>query len=204
MGTLGAGRGAGSGGQRSWQRLVGLVQYPICSQFELSEGLPTAREPVVHSFAAHVLASSPSTLRCSRAYRKWAEARQWAGSQASRKKYKMPSSQKPGGTVPGSSKRLASRFYQLKTCHCLTGQHLHWTKNRSTAQCWWWEVVTGSLLQGMPRVESPAEDPVGRGAGGKREGEEPVQRSGPLCRREVQPGGAGLPLQHGCGKAGPG
>ena len=58
MGTLGAGRGAGSGGQRSWQRLVGLVQHPICSQFELSEGLPTAREPVVHSFAAHVLTGS--------------------------------------------------------------------------------------------------------------------------------------------------
>ena len=39
--------------------------------------------------------------------------------------------------VVGSSKRLASRFYQLKTGHCLTGQYLNWKKGRSTAQCWW-------------------------------------------------------------------
>jgi len=69
--------------------------------------------------------------------KKWAEARQWTGGRTSRKKYRMPSRQKPDGTVAGSSKfkRLASRFYQLKTGHCLTGQYLHWTKNRPTAQC---------------------------------------------------------------------
>jgi len=38
---------------------------------------------------------------------------------------------------------------------------------------------------------------------GKREGEEPVQNTGPPRRREVQPGGTGLPLHHRCGKAGP-
>jgi len=69
--------------------------------------------------------------------KKWAEARQWAGGRVTRKKYKMPAKQKPDGTVAGSSKRLASRFYQLKTGHCLTGQHLNWTKNRPTPQCWW-------------------------------------------------------------------
>ena len=42
--------------------------------------------------------------------KKWAEARQWAGGRASRKKYKMPSRQKPDGTVAGSSKRLVSRL----------------------------------------------------------------------------------------------
>jgi len=36
-----------------------------------------------------------------------------------------------------ASKRIASRFYQLKTGHCLTGQYLNWTKNRPTPQCWW-------------------------------------------------------------------
>ena len=46
-------------------------------------------------------------------------------------------SQRPDGVVAGSTKRLASRFYQLKTAHCRTGQYLHWTKSRSTAQCWW-------------------------------------------------------------------
>jgi hypothetical protein len=39
--------------------------------------------------------------------------------------------------VAGSSKGLASRFYQLKTGHCLTGQYLNWTKSRPTPQCWW-------------------------------------------------------------------
>jgi hypothetical protein len=42
---------------------------------------------------------------------------------------------KPDGVVAGSSKRHASRFYQLKTGHCLTGQHLHRTKSRPTPQC---------------------------------------------------------------------
>ena len=53
------------------------------------------------------------------------------------KKYKMTTSQKPDGAVTGSSKRLASRFCQLKTGHCLSGQYLHWTTNRTTPQ-WWW------------------------------------------------------------------
>jgi len=49
----------------------------------------------------------------------------------------MPESQRPDSTVAGSTKRLASRFYQLKTGHCLTGQYLNRTKNRPTPQCWW-------------------------------------------------------------------
>jgi len=64
------------------------------------------------------------------------EARQWAGGRTSKKKYRLPESQRSDGTVVGSTKRLASRFYQLKTGHCLTGQHLNWTRNRPTPQCW--------------------------------------------------------------------
>jgi len=56
--------------------------------------------------------------------KKWVEARQWAGGRTSRKKYRVPRRQKPDSTVASSSKRLASRFYQLKTGHCLTGQYL--------------------------------------------------------------------------------
>jgi len=52
----------------------------------------------------------------------WAEARQWAGGRTSKKKYCMPKSQEPDGMVAGSSKKLASRFYQTKTGHCLSGQ----------------------------------------------------------------------------------
>jgi len=105
--------------------------------------------------------------------RKWAEeARQWAGGRASREKHKMQ-----GGTAAGSSKRLVSRFRRLKTGHCHSGRYLHWTKNLPTAQCWWWRCRTQTWdkpLQGVPRVEGPAEDPVGRGAGGKQGGEDPV------------------------------
>jgi len=67
----------------------------------------------------------------------WAVARQWAGGRTSKKKYQLPESQRPDGTVAGSTKRLASRFYQLKTGHCLTRQYLNWTKSRPTLQCWW-------------------------------------------------------------------
>ena len=68
---------------------------------------------------------------------KWVEARQWAGGRTSKTKYRMPKSQRPDGEASGSAKRLASRFYQLKTGHCLSGQYLHWTKNRTTPKCWW-------------------------------------------------------------------
>ena len=68
--------------------------------------------------------------------KKWAEARQWAGGRTSKAKYRLPKSQRPDGAVAASTKRLASRFYQLKTGHCLTGQYLSWTKKRPTLQCW--------------------------------------------------------------------
>jgi len=56
---------------------------------------------------------------------KWVEARQWAGRRTSKKKYRMPKSQRPDSTVAGSTRRLALRFYQIKTGHCLTGQYLN-------------------------------------------------------------------------------
>jgi len=80
--------------------------------------------------------------------KKWAEARQWAGARTSKAKYRLPKSQRPDGTVAGSSKMLASRFYQLKTGHCLTGQYLKWTTRRPSPQCWWcrYEVQTRDHL----------------------------------------------------------
>jgi len=69
--------------------------------------------------------------------KKWTEAREWAGGRATTKKYKMPKGQRPDSTVAGSTKRLALRFYQLKTGYCHTGEYLHWTTFRSTPQCWW-------------------------------------------------------------------
>jgi hypothetical protein len=52
--------------------------------------------------------------------KKWAEAGHWPGKRVSQKKYKLPAKQKSDVTVAGSSKRLASRFYQLRTGRCLT------------------------------------------------------------------------------------
>jgi len=83
------------------------------------------------------LPRSLANIRREISEKKWMEAGQWAGGRTSKKKYKMPKSQKPDGTVAGSTKRLTSRFYQLKTGHCLTGEYLHWTKSRPTPQCWW-------------------------------------------------------------------
>jgi len=74
--------------------------------------------------------------------KKWAEARQWAGGRTSKTKYCMPKSQRPDGAVAGSTKRLASRYYQLKTGRARTGQYLHWAKVRPTAQCWWCQCPT--------------------------------------------------------------
>ena len=88
------------------------------------------------------------------AEKKWAEARKWAGGRTSKNKYKMSKSQRPDGTAAESTKRLAARFYQLKTGHARTGQYLHWAKVRPTAQCWWCphpRQTREHLLKGCPR-----------------------------------------------------
>ena len=69
--------------------------------------------------------------------KKWVEAHKWAGGRTSKTKYRMPKSQRPDDAVAGSAKRLASRYYQLKTGHARTGQYLHRAKVRPDAQCWW-------------------------------------------------------------------
>jgi len=70
---------------------------------------------------------------------KWADAKGWARKQFARtgnRKYRPCEKQKPDPTVAKANKRLASRFYQLKTGHCLTGQYLAWTTRRPDATCW--------------------------------------------------------------------
>ena len=131
--------------------------------------------------------------------KKWAEARQWAGGRTSKKKYHMPKSQRPDGAVAGSTKRLDSRFYQLKTGHCLTGQYLNWTTSQPTPQCWWcqfWTQTRDHLFKKVPQVEAAAEDPVGGGKRGNREGQGQVEGPEPPGGWEVRAGGAGLPLHH--------
>ena len=133
--------------------------------------------------------------------KKWVEARQWAGGRTSKKKYWMPKSQRPDGSVAGSTKRLASRFYQIKTGHCLTGQYLNWTKNRPTPQCWWcrYPIQTREhLFKECPEWKAQQRilwAEVRKETGGEGLVEDP----GPPGRREVWAGGTGLPLYHGRG-----
>jgi len=74
---------------------------------------------------------------CSEA--KWADASKWVKAQLARtgnRKYRPSDNQKPNVTVAQANK-LAARFYQLKTGHCLTGQYLQWATRRLDAKCWW-------------------------------------------------------------------
>jgi len=67
------------------------------------------------------------------------DASNWAKKQLARtrnRKYR-PDEKKPDQTVAKAKKRLASRFYQMKAGHCLTGQYLAWTTCRPDATCWW-------------------------------------------------------------------
>jgi len=64
--------------------------------------------------------------------KKWAEAREWAEERIIARKYSLPADQRPDRAVAGSTKRLASRFYQLKTGHCLTGNTLSGRRIRPT------------------------------------------------------------------------
>ena len=56
---------------------------------------------------------------------------------SSNRKYRPREKQKPDAIVVGANKRLASRLYQLKTGHCLTGQYPQWTTRRPDTKCWW-------------------------------------------------------------------
>jgi len=122
------------------------------------------------------------------------EARQWAGGRTSKKKYRMLKSQRPDGTIAGSTKRLTSGFYRLKMGHCLTGQCLQRMKNRHTGQCWWCrcQVQTQDhLFKVCPEWTAQQKIPWAEvlKEGGKWKVEEPVGDSGSPGRWAVQPGG---------------
>ena len=97
--------------------------------------------------------------------KKWSEARRWAGGRTSKQKYRLPETHRPDATVAGSTKRLASRFYQLKAGHCRTGQYLHWAKKRPDPQCWWCQAPsqTRELRERMEQEQESAEDEAGAG-----------------------------------------
>jgi len=76
---------------------------------------------------------------------KWADSKNWTRkklARASNRKYRPGGFQKPDHTVAKARKRLAARFYQLKTGHYLTGQYPAWTTRRPDATCWWCQYHT--------------------------------------------------------------
>ena len=99
---------------------------------------PYHPEPVsCHQHPNHPPPTISSHLMREISVKRWTEAQRWAGAGTSKTKYRMPKSQRPEGVVAGSTKSLASRYYQLKTGAARTGQYPHWAKARPTAQCWW-------------------------------------------------------------------
>jgi hypothetical protein len=79
------------------------------------------------------LPKSLAPLKWEISEKKWEEARRWSASRIAGRKYRLPGKQRPDGTVASSGKSIASRFYQLRTRHALTGQYLQWMKNRPNA-----------------------------------------------------------------------
>jgi hypothetical protein len=116
---------AGNGKADEWAKLA--AEEPDAGGVEWLEG--GARPMPLPRSLAH--------LKREISEKKWTEVRRWAGERVTTKKYRLLREQRPDKVVSGSSKRLASRFYQLKTRNCVTGQYLGWTKNQPTAKCWW-------------------------------------------------------------------
>jgi len=98
-------------------------------------------------------------------------------------------------------KRLAARFYQLKTGHALTGEYLHQVpKSRPSAQCWW-----SSQHQADARApfQKSRHGRIGRRPCGQRH--QARQRSVQnleLFADEVYPGSARFPSNNGRGQNG--
>jgi hypothetical protein len=95
-----------------------------------------AEEPDAHGEEWRQARARPMPLQIPLAHlkreisgKKWTEARRWAGGQLTTNKYRLPREQRSDKTMASSSKRFASRFHQLKTGYCLTGQYLEWTRN---------------------------------------------------------------------------
>ena len=134
--------------------------------------------------------------------KKWVEAQQWAGGRTSKKKYKMPKSQRPDGTVAGSTKRLASRFYQLMTGHCRMGVPAvgKGSPNSLVLVVPVPNTDEGPPPQGVPEVEGAAEDLVGGGVQEDRKREAAAEGARALRRPEMQSGATGLSHNNRRGK----
>jgi len=69
--------------------------------------------------------------------KKLPEARSWCERRHLNRGYMLWKNGKPDPTPARAEKRTASRFYQLKSGHALTGVYLKSTDNRLGDHCWW-------------------------------------------------------------------
>ena len=76
-------------------------------------------------------------LRRRASEKKWPEARSWCERRNLNKGYVLRKKGKPDPTPARAEKRTASRYYQLKSGHALTGVYLKSTDNRPDDHCWW-------------------------------------------------------------------
>jgi len=150
---------------------------------------------------AMALPRSLTNLQREISEKKRVEERQWAGGRTSKTKYRTPKEAGWHGSWEYQEACLAVLLDQDgalldRAVPQLDEEAAHPTMLVVPTP----EPDSGAPLQGVPRVEGPAEDTVGRGAEGDWEVEEPVEDPGPPDGGEVRAGGTGLPLHHGCGK----
>jgi len=70
--------------------------------------------------------------------KKWKEAREWSLARIKNPRFDTKRLRQTTDPTPAKApKRIAARFYQLKTGHALTATHLKWIKLREDDQCWW-------------------------------------------------------------------
>jgi len=81
--------------------------------------------------------TSLAHLRRRASEKKWPEARSWCERRNLNQGYVLQKRGKPDPTPARAEKRTASRFYQLKSGHALTGVYLKSVDNRPDDHCWW-------------------------------------------------------------------
>jgi hypothetical protein len=108
-----------------------------------------AGQPETHGVEWHTIDNRPrcmppvSLASLSRQVKekKWEEATGWAYSRITNPSYNVKCRQwrknRPDPVPAKASKGIASRYYQLKTGHALTGVYLKWIGSRKDDTCWW-------------------------------------------------------------------
>jgi len=83
--------------------------------------------------------TSLAHLRRRASEKKWPKARSWCERRHLNKGYVLRKKGKPDPTPARAEKRTASRFYQLKSGHALTGVYLKSTDSRPDDHSWWYD-----------------------------------------------------------------